>query len=128
MKTTARKPEEEVVAKMAVRVDADDPEVNVKALITVCQNMCEGMGKSPEEGALMLCTAAAAILDGNARGRAMELGPDYAVDLGHLIQTYMQIAAAGWNMSAAIFRGVEVEELGSISEADTDEVDRGTLQ
>lgn len=125
-----RQPDEnEPIARMAVEVDGGDPTKNVEALVTVCKQMCEALDKSPAEGALLLMTAAAFILDTEAIGMAEDRGdePDYA----RIIGAYMQMAANGWNMNAMMFRGVTKPELGGMTmmgDLDEDEDKGPTLQ
>lgn len=105
--------EEVLHAQIKAEISADDPRTNVMALVNIVKSICQSLGKTPAEGAAMLMTAAAAILDQGAQGRAEELGEDY--DPVDAIPIFMQAAAHGWNLNALMFRGVEEPELGEVT-------------
>lgn len=112
-----------VHAHINAEVSADDPRTNVTALVNVAKSICEALGKTPAEGAVMLMTAAASILDHGAQSKAEGNGNEY--DPGEVIPAYMQMAAHGWNLNAMMFRGVTAPELGEVSAVDDG---RTTLQ
>jgi len=94
-------------------ISSDDPRSNVIALVNVAKSICEALGKTPAEGAVMLMTAAASILDHGAQSKAEGNGNEY--DPVEIIPAYMQMAAHGWNLNAMMFRGVTAPELGEMS-------------
>lgn len=102
----------EKLASMELPVDGNDPQTNVTSLVTVTKTLCEALGKTPAEGALMLCTAAAFILDTCGVEKAIEDGeePDYE----NIIRAYMQTAAYAWNVNGMMFRGITEDELQSV--------------
>jgi len=112
-----------VHAKIDAEISGEDPCTNVTALVKIVKNICEALGKTPAEGATMLMTAAAFILDTGAEAKAEDDGREY--DPGAVIPAYMQLAAHGWNLNAMMFRGVEAPELGEVTEVGGDRV---TLQ
>lgn len=99
---------DDILAKLAVPVDAGDPSVNIMSLVEVTKNICEATGKNPVEGVMMLMTSAAWLLYADVAGMAKASGRD--LDIPHLIQTYMQMAAYGWNANGFIFRGLPADE------------------
>lgn len=106
--------EEKIVhTQIKAEISADDPRSNVMALVNVTKNICEALGKTPAEGAVMLMTAAASIMDCGALTKAEDDGEEY--DPGDIIPYYMQMAAHGWNLNAMMFRGAEAPELGEVS-------------
>jgi hypothetical protein len=106
--------EKVVHAKVNAEISSDDPRTNVTALVNVVKNICEALGKTPAEGAVMLMTAAASILDCAAQANAHNEGEEY--DPGDIIPAYMQMAAHGWNLNAMMFRGATKPELGGVTE------------
>lgn len=102
-----------VHAHINAEVSSDDPRTNVIALVNVAKSICEALGKTPAEGAVMLMTAGASILDSAAQFKAKEEGDEY--DPADVIPFYMQMAAHGWNLNAMMFRGVDAPELGEVS-------------
>jgi len=100
---------DDVLARMAVEVDGNNPMTNVSALVKVTKELCQSLKKTPEEGALMLMTAAAFILDTVGVEKAVEKGiePDYEP----IIKAYMSTAAAAWNVNGMMFRGISKDEL-----------------
>jgi hypothetical protein len=119
--------EKVVLAHVNAEINAEDPRSNVMALVDVAKNICEALGKTPAEGAVMLMTAAASILDCGALTKAEDDGEEY--DPGHMIPYYMQMAAHGWNLNAMMFRGAEGPELGEVQKIGDDEDEpKRTLQ
>jgi hypothetical protein len=121
---TKEKSEEKTVhVHTQAMIDSDDPRTNVMALVNVAKSICEALGKTPAEGAVMLMTAGASILDHGAQSKAEGNGNEY--DPAEVIPAYMQMAAHGWNLNAMMFRGVTAPELGEVSAVDDG---RTTLQ
>lgn len=104
-----------VLASMHVEVDSDNPATTVTALADIVKQMCTTLNKTPVEGALMLMTAAAFIIDTVGQEVAERAGEE--VDYEHVIGSFMATAAAAWNMNGMIFRGVSEEEIKEMTEA-----------
>lgn len=99
----------ETLAQMSVEVDFEDPSVNVKSLVEVARQICSSLEKPPMEGAMMLMTAGAFILDTVATRMAEKKGEE--VDYERVIHSYMSTAAMAWNLNGMMFRGVTKPEL-----------------